>query len=314
MGGEFFFATCFRKMIFFCAKNIFSSHLATIATGSTNPATIRQYFCTDLSHVFDFLLKKWLKCGFKAENSKKHTEICKFFAEKTERLFSDYCAQLWPKTSYIINASIRREAANCSIKSYLYRTTFSYDNLQLAEKNENDRKFASSKWRCDRLSSWKTVNMRRKKIALFSILAIKSNPEVVSKKGESAYFSNTIRRSENGPKIRRLTSYGGELTGMAQTQCQRIMLLKIDYHRKPVQAKSTTVWYATKKTHSKPVYRFYHTTLGHACRMRHSPWQTDEWIFPALNKSNLWNHKINFVKVDRTFGLIRNLLAKYIKW
>ena len=36
--GEFFFATCFRQIIFFCAKNIFSSHLATMAIGSANPA------------------------------------------------------------------------------------------------------------------------------------------------------------------------------------------------------------------------------------------------------------------------------------
>ena len=35
--GEFFFATCFRQIIFFCAKNNFSSHLATMAIGSANP-------------------------------------------------------------------------------------------------------------------------------------------------------------------------------------------------------------------------------------------------------------------------------------
>ena len=35
--GYFFFATCFRQIIFFCAKNIFSSHLATMAIGSANP-------------------------------------------------------------------------------------------------------------------------------------------------------------------------------------------------------------------------------------------------------------------------------------
>ena len=35
--GIFFFATCFRQIIFFCAKNIFSSHLATMAIGSANP-------------------------------------------------------------------------------------------------------------------------------------------------------------------------------------------------------------------------------------------------------------------------------------
>ena len=34
-----FFATCFHQTIFFCAKNIFSSHLATFATGSANPAS-----------------------------------------------------------------------------------------------------------------------------------------------------------------------------------------------------------------------------------------------------------------------------------
>ena len=35
--GEFFFATCFRQIMFFCAKNNFSSHLATMAIGSVNP-------------------------------------------------------------------------------------------------------------------------------------------------------------------------------------------------------------------------------------------------------------------------------------
>ena len=42
----------------------------------------------------------------------------------------------------------------------------------------------------------------------------KDNREVVSKAGESAYFSNTIWRSGNGHKIRRITINGGELTGM----------------------------------------------------------------------------------------------------
>ena len=37
MKRRFFFATIFCQIIFFCAKNIFSSHLATIATGSANP-------------------------------------------------------------------------------------------------------------------------------------------------------------------------------------------------------------------------------------------------------------------------------------
>ena len=35
----FFFATCFRQIIFICAKNIFSSHLATMAIGSANPVS-----------------------------------------------------------------------------------------------------------------------------------------------------------------------------------------------------------------------------------------------------------------------------------
>ena len=35
--GEFFFTTCFRQIMFFCAKNNFSSHLATMAIGSANP-------------------------------------------------------------------------------------------------------------------------------------------------------------------------------------------------------------------------------------------------------------------------------------
>ena len=34
-----FFATCFRQIMFFCAKNIFSSHLVTMAIGSANPAS-----------------------------------------------------------------------------------------------------------------------------------------------------------------------------------------------------------------------------------------------------------------------------------
>ena len=37
-GRRIFFATCFRQIKFFCAKNIFSSYLATMATGSVNPA------------------------------------------------------------------------------------------------------------------------------------------------------------------------------------------------------------------------------------------------------------------------------------
>ena len=35
--GEFFFATYIRQIMFFCAKNIFSLHLAIMATGSANP-------------------------------------------------------------------------------------------------------------------------------------------------------------------------------------------------------------------------------------------------------------------------------------
>ena len=119
-------------------------------------------------------------------------ENCIEMGKLTEKLFSDYCAQLWHMTLCIINASNRRESANCSIKSFLYRTTFGNDHLQLAENTENDQKFASSKRKYDRPSPWKTVNMRRnkmKKIALFSILAIKkSNREVVSEAGESAFF------------------------------------------------------------------------------------------------------------------------------
>ena len=81
--------------------------------------------------------------------------------------------QLWPVTSCIINASNWREPANCSIKSFLFRTTFGNDHLQLVENIENDRNCASSKRKCDRPSPWKTVNVKKKKIALFSILAIK---------------------------------------------------------------------------------------------------------------------------------------------
>ena len=86
-------------------------------------------------------------------------------------IFGLLCAAL--TYDVMINATNRREPSNCSIKSFLYRTTFGNDHLQLAE---NALKFASSKWKCDGPSPWKTVNMRRKKmkkIALFSILAIK---------------------------------------------------------------------------------------------------------------------------------------------
>ena len=38
--GEIFFATCFRQIMFFCAKNNFSSHLATMAIGSANPDSV----------------------------------------------------------------------------------------------------------------------------------------------------------------------------------------------------------------------------------------------------------------------------------
>ena len=54
----------------------------------------------------------------------------------------------------------------------------------------------------------------KKKRFVFNFSDKKSNREVVSKAGESAYFSNTIRRSGNGPKIWRITIYGGELAGM----------------------------------------------------------------------------------------------------
>ena len=43
--GEFFFATCFRQKMFFCAKNIFSSHLAIMATGSANPVCFSLALC-----------------------------------------------------------------------------------------------------------------------------------------------------------------------------------------------------------------------------------------------------------------------------
>ena len=55
----------------------------------------------------------------------------------------------------------------------------------------------------------------KKLLFFFNFSDKKSNREVVSKTGELAYFSNTIWRLGNGPKIRRITIYGGELTGMA---------------------------------------------------------------------------------------------------
>ena len=143
--------------------------------------------------------------------------------QMNRRVIFGLLAQLWPMTSCIINAFNRRELANCSIKFFLYRTTFGNDHLQLAENIENDWKFASSKRKCDQPLPWKTVTMQRKKkkkkkkkkIALFSNFSDKkSNREVVSKAWESTYFSNTIWRSGNGHKIRRITIYGGELTGM----------------------------------------------------------------------------------------------------
>ena len=42
--GDFFFATCFCQMMFFCAKNNFSSHLATMAIGSAKPECVCREF------------------------------------------------------------------------------------------------------------------------------------------------------------------------------------------------------------------------------------------------------------------------------
>ena len=78
-------------------------------------------------------------------------------------------------TSCIINASNRREPANCSIKSFLYRTTFGNDHLQLAENTKNDWNSLVPSGSVTNLHLEK-LNMRRnkmRKIALFLILAIK---------------------------------------------------------------------------------------------------------------------------------------------
>ena len=166
-----------------------------------------------------------VKMKILSRNSENRTDIGKL----TERLFSDYCAQLWPMTSCIINASSRREPANCSIKTFLYRTTFGNDHLQLAENTENDRKFASSKRKCDRPSPWKAANMRRnkmKKIALFSILAIKKVIGRWFQKWENWLIFQI--GSGNGPKIRRITIYGGELTGMRSCLAVRSLLVVVD--------------------------------------------------------------------------------------
>ena len=38
--------------VFFCAKNIFSSHLATMAIGSANPAYASEMTCSSGFHIF----------------------------------------------------------------------------------------------------------------------------------------------------------------------------------------------------------------------------------------------------------------------
>ena len=102
--------------------------------------------------------------------------------------------------SCIINASSWREPANCSIQSFLCRTTFSNDHLQMAENTENDQKFESSKQKCDRPSPWKTVNMK-KTIALFSVLAIKNLiGRWFQKRENQLIFQIRSRDWETGPK------------------------------------------------------------------------------------------------------------------
>ena len=49
--GELFFAICFRQKMFFCAKNIFSLHLAIMATGSANPEVCINFATIKILHL-----------------------------------------------------------------------------------------------------------------------------------------------------------------------------------------------------------------------------------------------------------------------
>ena len=73
-GMRFFFATCFRKMIFFCAKKNFSSHLATTVTGSANPGYLwSKYECFLMSSWWDIL-----------QSSCLHVKLWSNFTNRTE--------------------------------------------------------------------------------------------------------------------------------------------------------------------------------------------------------------------------------------
>ena len=63
--GEFFFAICFRQITFFCAKNIFSSHLVTMAIGSANPVILYQLteFQAPSSNTFREILLTIFECA-----------------------------------------------------------------------------------------------------------------------------------------------------------------------------------------------------------------------------------------------------------
>ena len=69
--GEFFFATYFRQIMYFCAKNNFSSHLATMAIGSANPeknsksVTLTLRPCTEMGMVLLKILDKALSSRHK---------------------------------------------------------------------------------------------------------------------------------------------------------------------------------------------------------------------------------------------------------
>ena len=106
-------------------------------------------------------------------------------------------------TSCIINASNRREPANCNIKSFLYRTTFDNDHLQLAENTENDRSVTlhlEKLLTCEEKQNRFIFNFSDKKVIgrwfhkrenqlIFQIRS--GNREMVPKSGESRFMGES---------------------------------------------------------------------------------------------------------------------------
>ena len=90
----FFFATCFRQiMFFFCAKNNFSLHLATVAIGSANPAKGFSALAPGLYTCIKSL-KMYIKSDFKEIILKLATYGQR---EKAFLLTSKFCPQ-WRNT------------------------------------------------------------------------------------------------------------------------------------------------------------------------------------------------------------------------